>query len=255
MARPKVSVVVPVYNPGPYIEDCINSLLRQTMPATDFEAIFVDDGSTDTTPARLDQLAAEHPHIRVIHQPPSGWSGKPRNTGIDAARGEYIQFVDNDDWLGDEALERLYDFATTHHSDIVIGKMAGINRGVPRELFRHTRPHATLDTTPLIDSLTPHKMFRKAFLDQHNLRFPEGRRRLEDHVFVTAAYFAAETISVYSDYVCYYHISRDDRSNAGFQTIDWHAYFTNLREALDIVRDNTTPGHLRNHLYRRWARV
>ncbi|MEQ4204801.1 glycosyltransferase family 2 protein [Actinopolymorpha sp. B9G3] len=250
----KVSVIVPVYNPGPYLEDCINSLLRQSLPSTEFEAIFVDDGSTDDSPARLDALSAAHPHLRVIHQQNSGWSGKPRNVGIAHARGEYVFFVDNDDWLGDEALERMYAFAKENGSDVVVGKMAGKGRGVPRELFRKTYPHATLSDAPLIDSLTPHKMFRKEFLDEHGLRFPEGRRRLEDHVFVTAAYFAARTVSVLSDYVCYYHVRRDDASNAGFQRLEHKGYFANLREALDIVEANTEPGPLRDRLYRRWFR-
>jgi poly(ribitol-phosphate) beta-N-acetylglucosaminyltransferase len=250
----KVSVIVPVYNPGPYLEDCVGSLLRQSLPSTEFEAIFVDDGSTDESPARLDALAATHPHLRVIHQENSGWSGKPRNVGIAHARGEYVFFADNDDWLGDEALERMYAFAKVNGSDVVIGKMAGKGRGVPRELFRKTKPKATLEDTPLIDSLTPHKMFRKAFLDEIGLRFPEGRRRLEDHVFVTAAYFAASTVSVLSDYVCYYHVRRDDASNAGFQRLEHKGYFANLREALDIVEANTEPGPLRDKLYRRWFR-
>ncbi len=251
----KVSVIVPVYNPGPYLEDCIGSLLRQSLPDDEYEAIFVDDGSTDESPARLDALAAEHPHMRVIHQENSGWSGKPRNVGIEAARGEYVFFSDNDDWLGDEALERMYAFARKNDSDVVIGKMAGKGRGVPRELFRRNYDKATLDTAPLIDSLTPHKLFRTAFLDKHALRFPEGRRRLEDHVFVTAAYFAADTISVLSDYVCYFHVRRDDHSNAAFGRIDPAGYFANLTEALDIVRDNTAPGPLRDRLYRRWYRI
>src|SRR5262245_30441703 len=113
----KVSVIVPVYNPGPYVEDLISSLLRQSLPSTEFEAVFVDDGSTDDTPARLDALTAEHPHLRVLHQDNSGWSGKPRNVGIEAAQGDYVFFADNDDWLGDEALERMYDFAVKNGSD------------------------------------------------------------------------------------------------------------------------------------------
>ncbi|NUP62627.1 MAG: glycosyltransferase, partial [Nonomuraea sp.] len=250
----KVSVVIPVYNPGTYIEDCIASLLRQSLPADEYEAIFVDDGSTDETPERLDRLAAEHPHMHVVHQEGSGWSGKPRNVGIAAAKGEYIQFVDNDDWLGDEALERMYNYAVKHNADVVVGKMAGKGRPVPRELFRKNRPYANVENAPLIDSLTPHKMFRKAFLDRHDLRYMEGRRRLEDHVFVTEAYLRAENVSVLSDYLCYYHVKRDDASNAGFQRFDPVGYFKNLREALDIVEELTEPGPLRDRLFRRWLR-
>lgn len=250
----KVSVVIPVYNPGEYVEDCIASLLRQSLPDDEYEAIFVNDGSTDGTGERLDRLAAEHPHMHVIHQEASGWSGKPRNTGIAAARGEYIMFVDNDDWLGDEALERMYEYGVANKADMVIGKMAGKGRPVPLELFRVNRPRASVENAPLIDSLTPHKMLRKEFLDKHSLRFMEGRRRLEDHVFVAEAYLLAENISVLSDYLCYYHVKRDDASNAGFQRFDPVGYYKNLREALDVVERHTEPGPLRDKLYRRWLR-
>lgn len=83
-----VSVVVPVYNPGPYLEPCVDSLLAQTLPPERLELIFVDDGSTDGTRARLDRLADEHPHVRVVHREvPSGWSGQPRNDGSTGRRG------------------------------------------------------------------------------------------------------------------------------------------------------------------------
>ncbi|WP_431999072.1 glycosyltransferase family 2 protein [Streptomyces fungicidicus] len=251
----KVSVIVPVYNPGVYIEDCIASLQRQSLPPDEYEAVFVDDGSTDGTPARLDRLAAEDPRMRVIHQENSGWSGKPRNVGIAAARGEFVMFVDNDDYLGDEALQRMYEYGVANGADVVVGKMAGKNRGVPVELFRRSHPRATVANAPLIDSLTPHKMFRREFLDRIGLRFPEGRRRLEDHVFVTEAFLRADNVSVLSDYVCYYHIRRDDASNAGFQRFDPVGYFKNLREALDVVERYTEPGAVRDRLFRRWLRV
>ncbi|MBQ1088352.1 glycosyltransferase family A protein [Streptomyces sp. B93] len=250
----KVSVVVPVYNPGRYIEECIASLLRQSLPPDAYEVIFIDDGSTDETPARLDALAAEEPRVQVIHIENSGWSGRPRNVGIDASRGEYVMFVDHDDHLGDEALERMYDYGVANDADVVVGKMAGQGRGVPVELFRVNRPHASVGNAPLIDSLTPHKMVRRAFLDRIGLRFPEGRRRLEDHVFVTEAYLRAGNVSVLSDYVCYYHTRRDDGSNAGFQRFDPVGYFNNLREALDIVERYTEPGPPRDRLLRRWLR-
>ena len=139
----KVSVVVPVYNPGEHIDLLVASLRRQSLPAGEFQAIFVDDGSDDGTADRLDRMAQESPNFRVIHIPNSGWPGKPRNVGLDAAEGEYVQFVDHDDELGDEALERMYDYAVSNDSDVLVGKEVrrNVRRHVP-PMFATNRPHA-----------------------------------------------------------------------------------------------------------------
>lgn len=250
----KVSVVVAVYNTGKYIDVCIDSILGQSLPSAEYEAIFVDDGSTDDTPARLDRLAAEHANIHVIHIPGSGGPGKPRNVGIDAAVGEFVQFVDDDDWLGPEALHRMYEYGAANDADVVVGKIAGQGRAVPRELFRVNRPHANVDNAPLMDSLTPHKMFRRSFLNEHALRYPEGARRLEDHGLVAAAYLLARNVSVLSDYTCYYHTRRDDSSNSSLALLEPVGYFVRLREALDVVDSLTEPGVRRDKMHRRWLR-
>jgi poly(ribitol-phosphate) beta-N-acetylglucosaminyltransferase len=251
----KVSVVIPVYNPGGYFTPCIESLTSQSLAHDQFEIICVDDGSTDDTPARLDELAAMYPNIRVIHQANSGWPGQPRNVGLDAARGEYVFFCDHDDWLGIEALERLHAFATRCGSDIVLPKMAGLRRAIPRHVFRETIHQCSITDSPIMDSLTPHKLFRREFLEKHNIRFPEGQRRLEDHLFVVTAYLLAEVVSIYADYSCYYHIGRIDSANAGFRNPDWQGYFDNLAEALDVVVEHTEPGEERNRIFRRWLQV
>ncbi|WP_233512784.1 glycosyltransferase family 2 protein [Micromonospora deserti] len=101
---PKVSVVVPAYNCGPHIEKLVASLLRQSLPPAEFEVIFIDDGSTDGTPARLDELAAAHPHVHVVHTDNSGWPSRPRNLGVERAHGEYVFFADDDKvWLWSRA--------------------------------------------------------------------------------------------------------------------------------------------------------
>jgi poly(ribitol-phosphate) beta-N-acetylglucosaminyltransferase len=253
----KVSVVVPVYNPGEFIDPCIRSLLAQTLPADEFEVIFVDDGSTDDTPARLDKLAAEHPQIRVIHIPNSGWPGKPRNVGVEAARGEYVQFIDQDDHLATEALSRLYEMGRRNDADIVIGKVASNFRFVPLSVFRRTRERCTIHDAPLIDSLTPHKMFRMEFLRENKIAFPEGKRRLEDHPFVVKAYLRANTVSILGDYTCYFYYKRRDGKNAASTPIDPAGYYGNLREVLDVVAANTEPGNFRDSLLRRfcWAEM
>jgi glycosyltransferase involved in cell wall biosynthesis len=251
----KISAIVPVYNPGGNIDECIESLLGQSLPSDEYEVIFVDDGSTDETPARLDALAAAHPNVRVEHIAPSGWPGKPRNVGISMARGEFVYFVDNDDWVGAEALERLYEMARTEDADVLVGKVVGRGKFVPRRLFAKNRTEEGLDWPPLLTLLSPHKLFRRSLLDQHGVRFPEGRRRLEDHVFTMHAYFHARRISVLADYPCYYWVLRPSGGdNASYQAFDPEQYYANLREVLDLVVEHTSPGELRDRLLAHWYR-
>jgi poly(ribitol-phosphate) beta-N-acetylglucosaminyltransferase len=252
---PRVSVVVPLFNPGPYLERCITSIFAQSLPPGDLEAIFVDDGSTDGSGARLDEVAAAHANARVIHQENSGWPGKPRNVGLDVARGDYVFFLDADDRLGPEALERLLAMAVRTGADIVLGQIVGHHRFAPRDVFAADRDRATLWDAPLIDALTIHKLFRRGFLVDHGFRFPEGRRRLEDLAFVLPAYFAAETISILGSYPCYYLYWRDDRANISRGRVEPAYYFGFLREIIGIVEAHTEPGPRRDSLLQRFVRL
>ncbi|WP_328538774.1 glycosyltransferase family 2 protein [Streptomyces sp. NBC_00344] len=251
----KVSVVIPVHNAGKYIDPCIDSLLNQTLPAEDFEVLFVNDGSTDDTPARLEKLTVEHPHFRLRTIPNSGWPGKPRNIGVAEARGEYVQFVDQDDHLAPDALRRLHAMGRRNGSDIVIGKVASDFRGVPHGVFRTDREKCSLQTAPLHDSLTPHKLFRTDFLRENGIAYPEGRRRLEDQLYMMQAYFAAANVSVLGSYTCYFYSKRDDGNNAGSAPIVPDGYYGNLGEVLEVVQANTEPGPFRDKLLRRFYRV
>src|SRR4051812_30474096 len=253
----KVSAIVPVYNPGRNIDDCIRSLVHdQSLPAGEYEAIFVDDGSTDDTPARLDALAAEHAHVRVEHIPNSGWPGRPRNVGIDMARGEFVYFVDNDDWVGPEALERVHAAAVRDDADVVIGKVVGDGKYVPRGLFRRKRSGVTLEASPitLLSLLTPHRLYRKSLLDEHGIRFPEGRRRLEDHVFNVLAYLNARSVTILADYPVYHWVIHRGDTNVSYTPLEPAPYFQNVREVLDLVEEHFEPGPFREELRSHWYR-
>jgi poly(ribitol-phosphate) beta-N-acetylglucosaminyltransferase len=252
--QPSVSVIVPVFNPGRDIDDCIASLLGQSMPPGELELIFVDDGSSDGTPARLDALAAEHPHVKVVHIPNSGWPGRPRNIGIDMARGEFVYFVDNDDWVEHDALERMHATAVRDRADIVIGKVVGHDRKVPRGLFRENLHAVPFDSVKFLGLLTPHKLFRRAMLAEHGIRFPEGRLRLEDHLFVVHAYFHAAGISVLADRPAYHWVLRDVGRHASSRRLDPGGYYGNVRDVLDLVCEHTEPGPWRDRLLTHWYR-
>jgi glycosyltransferase involved in cell wall biosynthesis len=114
--RPKLSVIIPVYNTEKYLPACIDSLLRQTLP--EVEIILVDDGSPDNCPAICDAYAAKFHNVKVIHKENAG-QGFARNAGIAVASGEYIAFVDSDDDVDTHTYRKLYDIATDTKSDAV----------------------------------------------------------------------------------------------------------------------------------------
>ena len=115
-----ISVIVPVYNVLPYLEQCVESLLSQTY--AELEILLVDDGSTDGCAAVCDRYAASDRRIRVIHQANGGLSDA-RNAGMKAAGGEWICFADSDDWLAPRAIEKLHAFAVAEGCDAVQGNM------------------------------------------------------------------------------------------------------------------------------------
>lgn len=249
----RVSVIVAVFNPGPGFDDLIRSLDQQTLSPQEFEVILCDDGSDDgSTRDRLRQVASTRPNVRVLTLEHTGWPGTPRNHGIEAARGKYVFFSDQDDRLFEGALEHLCDYADRHSSDVVVGKVVGVGRRIPGRIFRRDIPQAVLGKDPLLELLTPHKLFRSSFLRENGIRFPDGKVRLEDHLFVMRAYFSAKTISILASRPCYAWLKNE--GSASSSRIDPDSYFPHLETVLDLVEANTEPGKVRDTLLRHWYR-
>ena len=116
-----VSVIVPIYNAEPWLEECVQSILDQDFPASygTIEVLLIDDGATDGSGALCDRLAKRDNRIKVVHQENQGLSGA-RNTGIDMARGRYYAFIDSDDWIAPDYLETLYRLLREHRAEISI---------------------------------------------------------------------------------------------------------------------------------------
>ena len=200
---PKVSVVIPVYNAGALLRSCLDSVIGQDLPPDAFEIVAVDDGSTDGSGTILDGCAAAHSNVRVIHQANSGWPGRPRNVGTDAARGDYVFYLDADDMLGREALRRMVEFADEHGSDVVVVR----THELKNERLLRAAPTRTSIDAPLEQVfrwLAPHKLLRRSFMESAGLRFPEGRIRLEDGILMARAYLLASRVSMLGDYAYTY---------------------------------------------------
>ena len=113
----KVSIIIPVYNVEKYIRRCIDSVLSQTF--TDFECILVDDCSSDKCPEICDEYAKQDARVKVIHKIKNEGPSRARKTGFESSFGEYIQFVDSDDWIEPDMLEKMYSKAILENDDMV----------------------------------------------------------------------------------------------------------------------------------------
>ena len=142
MERIAVSVIVPIYNTRPFLEECVRSILNQQF-SEPFEVLLVDDGATDGCDVLCDELAAQDRRIRVFHQENQGLSGA-RNTGIDAARGRYYAFVDADDVVRPGYLQALYDACETHDAYMAICAVEDVNEdGTSQDPPEYTPPAET----------------------------------------------------------------------------------------------------------------
>ena len=197
-----VSVVIPVWDAAATLRQCLDSALAQTIGLERLEVIAVDDGSTDESGAILDEYADRCPSVRVVHQANSGGPGGPRNVGSDLASGRYVFFLDADDYLGPEALERLVAMAERNGSDIVAGRVVGLDGRVVPDVWRTDVDRA--DVEQVYRTVAALKLFRRSFIERLGLRFTEGLSGCEEGPFTVRAYLGARVISVLASYPCYY---------------------------------------------------
>lgn len=124
MSAELITVIVPVYKTEKYLKRCVDSILAQTY--TNIEIILVDDGSPDKSPILCDKLANKYEQISVVHQKNGGLSAA-RNTGIECAHGEYISFVDSDDYIDSGMLQRLYYMIKKHNAEVAMLQYLEVN--------------------------------------------------------------------------------------------------------------------------------
>ncbi|WP_230860144.1 glycosyltransferase family 2 protein [Actinoplanes aureus] len=247
MSVPDVSVVVAVYNAMPYLTECLTSLVEQSIGASRMRIVAVDDGSTDGSGAELDRFDRRHPGLfTVLHQANSGGPAVPFNRGLDAATGRYVFFLGADDHLGREALERLVAAADQYDSDVVLGKVVGVNsRHIYQDVFARTEPDMDLFDSPLPRSLANTKLFRRELLERHAIRYREDMRIGSDLPFTLEACYRARRISVLADYDYYYAVRRFDATNITY--LSRHALRVETAEkVMDFVAELIAPGKQRD---------
>ena len=207
-----ISVIVPIYKVEPYLRRCVDSILAQTYH--DIEVILVDDGSPDNCPEMCDEYAAQDERIKVIHKANGGLSSA-RNVGLDAASGDWVSFIDSDDWIEPDMYEILLQNAENANAEISVG-------GVNDELVDHDRVIVTKTTyhgALKQETLSPteamaryfttswaawDKIYRKELFQ--TIRFPVGEIN-EDEAIVLKLLDTCTAVS-YTNQVFYHYIHR-----------------------------------------------
>lgn len=202
----KISIIVPVFNAESSLHRMMDSLLKQTFDV--FEVLLIDDGSTDSSGCICDQYAEQHEHIRVIHKSNGGVSAA-RQTGIEAAQGEYVIHADSDDWVEPTMLEELYKKAKEDDADVVICDFY-LNKGNEQTYWKQ-KPSACTPDAVLRDLFQQlhgsccNKLVRRAYYSRYDIRFPEGINYCEDLLFWVQLFQHPEVKIIYLPKAFYHY--------------------------------------------------
>ncbi|WP_215189784.1 CDP-glycerol glycerophosphotransferase family protein [Exiguobacterium sp. s6] len=211
-SKPELSIVVIAYNNELYIEEALESVAAQTFK--NFECIVVNDCSTDRTSELIDAFVAKDERFKAIHLTEnSGGCSVPRNTGLAASTSDYLMFLDGDDWYTHDACEKMLAASYRTNSDIVSGQVVRTNNyhiWYKNLVFKQDLQNISVKEMPaiLFDSLSVNKIYKRSFLDRHQLRFPEGIH-YEDVLFTGKAYFLADSISIITQNIYYWRVVTD----------------------------------------------
>jgi glycosyltransferase involved in cell wall biosynthesis len=249
-ATPLVSVIVPVWNVEPYLRQCLDSVVAQTIGFDRIELIAVDDGSTDGSGAILDEYAARHRNVIVIHEPNSGGPGRPRNVGLNHASAPYVFFLDGDDYLASDGLAHVLAMAERAGSDIIVTRRVGVDG---RVMTRSTKLARSVERASLRDvysSLNVQKLFRRSFLERADARFPEGVAGGEDGDLMARLYLRANRISIAGDRDVYFLRQRPGSQTQRHQTpAAVAAYIRRIEtDRIAVLAANLPPGRGRDEL-------
>ena len=226
--EPKISIIVPVYNVEQYLERCVESILKQTVD--NFELLLINDGSSDNSGQLCDELSRRDNRIRVLHIQNGGVSNA-RNLGIQSSRGEWISFIDSDDFVTEDYLETLLQPVETDETiGFSIGKLHHIQNGVVTP-FQNTTSEVTgwnieqtlkeLLTTEKTSFFPVAKLFRKSLIKGH--KFNTQYHLAEDALFLTEVLLQTKCNTVFIDKPIYFY---DHREGSATTSVNQYVFDT-----------------------------
>ncbi|MBP3646773.1 MAG: glycosyltransferase family 2 protein [Clostridia bacterium] len=266
-----ISVIIPVYNVERYLERCVESVRNQTY--TNLEIILVDDGSPDRCPQMCDEYAFEDKRIRVIHKE-NGGQGYARNDGLTIATGEYVTFIDSDDWISSDHIENLYRQIKENDADVAIGAHTVIGNGEERKVryesleakvYRHEEIRESI-LMPLIgtdeeqprdvqvDSSSSMSLYRMSTIKENAIWYESERIIVGEDLFFNIDFLnKAEKAVVVEEYGYYYFQNEESTSRKynkkRFQkTLCFYELLRERTAVLGIHGDNVKRRVYRNFL-------
>ena len=208
MSNPKISVVIPIFNVGNYLEESLGSILNQSM-IDDIEVIMVDDGSTDSSRYVIERYALDYDNFHAFHMEGNGVA-IARNHGLQHANGDYVHFMNPKDYINADLYEKSYSLADENGCDILIGNAAGFEgRSLFEERFiENDQKISSIEECPslLKSDTVSNKLFKRQFLTDNDIRFPDENDIYGDASFALKSYACADSMYLTSDTVYYSRI-------------------------------------------------
>lgn len=252
---PKVSIIIPVYNAEKYIATTVRSLQEQTL--TDWEMILVDDCSKDGTSEVCKTLATEDSRITYVRQAENGGPAVARNVAIDMAQGEYLSFVDSDDTVEPNYLQRLVETADIHTADVVWCNYYEVTDGRKKCKQHHLLSNQILDNKEALSFFLTektglgclwNKIYRRSFIEQHVIRINPNRVHGEDWEFNMMVFRKRPVIVPIEDELYHYIRQNSNSVISSYRSMDYDTYVHSeklkdeLSEAEEIPFDRVASG-------------
>ena len=264
----KLSIIIPMYNTEKYISQCIESVLA--IKGIENEVIVVNDGSTDRSLEILKKYEEGYSHIKVITQENQGAS-MARNRGIQECSGDYIYFLDSDDWIETESFEEIIkgleeDYRNNQELDIIVGKEKAysdftgyevLDERIPGELTGKIMSGREFMKKALKNKFwnvrLPIYVYRRKLLTENNIKFPVGRKSNEDEVFSIDVFYHAEKLKI-TDRIFGYYRARSGSIMSVLNIRHSEDIFENVKELIEKYKDeeNTETRNMIFYMIKRY---
>lgn len=237
----KISVIVPVYNAERYLIKCINSIMNQSF-TEEYELILVNDGSEDHSEDIINKKIEEFGTDKIIKvNQKNGGQGKARNAGVRIARGEFVTFVDSDDYIDKEMLKDLYEKAVQEKADLVICdyiEEIGENKVYRKSLYKELED---INKEYILTVAGPcSKLIKRSLIEENDLYFPENMIYEDLAVMPTFGAFADKIVYIKKPYY-YYYI----RSNSSMRQLEYSEKLKNIFRAMELLEKKFVDSDLK----------